>query len=78
MASDPATAVAIMKGVILLDSEIEKLIPNLLAEREALRDKALACGNDVITAMQITKKVIFIDGLLEELGYEEPNDCVDE
>lgn len=79
MASDPITAMQIMKGVITLDKEIEELIPALLSERETLRNQALNCGNDVVGAMKITKRVIFIDNLLDELGYEEPcdDDCVE-
>ncbi len=72
--NDPVVAMNIMKDVIALDKQIESMIPSLLAEREALRDKALACGNDVVKAMEITKKVIAIDRLLEEIGYEEPMD----
>ena len=73
----PVLAMQIMKGIIILDKDIEALIPDLLAERETLRDQALACGNDVVAAMEITRKVIAIDNLLEELGYEEPADDAD-
>lgn len=72
--SDIVTSMAIYRKVVAMDKEIEELIPSLLAEREALRDKALACGSDVVKAMEITKKVIAIDRLLEEIGYEEPMD----
>ena len=75
--ADPVLAMQIMKGIIILDKDIEALIPDLLAERETLRDQALACGNDVVAAMEITRKVIAIDNLLEELGYEEPADDAD-
>lgn len=70
--NDPVVAMNIMKDVIALDKQIESMIPSLLAERENLRDAALACGSDVVKAMEITRKVIAIDNLLEEIGYEEP------
>ena len=52
----PVLAMQIMKGIIILDKDIEALIPDLLAERETLRDQALACGNDVVAAMEITAR----------------------
>ena len=70
--SDIIASMAVYKEIVKMDKEIEELIPSLLAERENLRDAALACGNDVVKAMEITKKVIAIDNLLEEIGYEEP------
>ena len=74
-------AMCIYREVEAMDRKIEALIPSLLAERESLRDAALACGNDVESAMILMREVITLDNLLEELGYEEPADdecCVDE
>lgn len=70
--SDIIASMAVYKEIVKMDKEIEELIPSLLAERENLRDAALACGSDVVKAMEITRKVIAIDNLLEEIGYEEP------
>ena len=74
-------ALELYKDIEAMDKEISSMIPSLLNERESLRDAALACGNDVVAAMSIMKKVYAIDNLLEELGYDEPaddEDCVDE
>ena len=77
--SDVETALVLEDFVIDIDRKIEALLPELLSERETLREQALACGNDVVAAMELTKKVIRIDGMLEFLGYEEPyDDCVDD
>lgn len=75
--SDIIASMAVYKEIVKMDKEIEELIPSLLAERETLRNDALACGNDVVKAMEITRKVIAIDNLLEELGYEEQADDAD-
>lgn len=74
---DILQALEIYKEIEAMDRKIEAMIPALVSERESLRDKALACGNDVVTAMSIMKKVVSIDNLLEELGYEEPADDAD-
>ena len=77
--SDVETALVLEDFVIDIDKKIEALMPELLAERESLREQALACGNDVVAAMELTKKVIRIDDMLDFLGYEEPyGDCVDD
>ena len=79
MTTDVETAMIMEEFVIEIDRKIEALMPELLAERESLREQALNCGNNVVKAMELTKKVIKIDNLLDFLGYEEPYDeCVDD
>ena len=74
MRSDIETAIIMEDFVIEIDRKIEALMPELLAERETLREQALNCGNNVVKAMELTKKVIKIDDMLDFLGYEEPAD----